>query len=72
MNGALFVHTWRAYRGRLLVVTIGLLLWGVAAIVSNNRDDTTDNLAPSFQEMGSAQFVAQAIAASLTRTRDHR
>jgi hypothetical protein len=41
---------------------VGLLLWGVAAVVSDNRDDTTENLAPSFQEMGNASFVAQAIA----------
>jgi beta-exotoxin I transport system permease protein len=28
MNGPLFGHTWRANRGRLLVVVIALLLWG--------------------------------------------
>jgi ABC-2 type transport system permease protein len=28
MNGALFAHTWRAYRGRLLVVTVALVVWG--------------------------------------------
>jgi ABC-2 type transport system permease protein len=28
MNGALFGHTWRAYRIRLLIVTLALLLWG--------------------------------------------
>ena len=28
MNGALFIHTWRAYRVRLLIVTLGLVVWG--------------------------------------------
>jgi ABC-2 type transport system permease protein len=28
MNGALFIHTWRAYRVRLLIVTAALLVWG--------------------------------------------
>ena len=28
MNGALFLHTWRAYRVRLLIVTAALLVWG--------------------------------------------
>ena len=28
MNGALFLHTWRAYRVRLLIVTVALLVWG--------------------------------------------
>ena len=28
MNGALFTHTWRAYRVRLLIVTAALLVWG--------------------------------------------
>jgi ABC-2 type transport system permease protein len=29
MSGALFAHTWRAYRVRLLVVTLALTLWGI-------------------------------------------
>ena len=40
----------------------GLLLWGVAAVVARNRDDTTANLAPAFQEMGNAEWVANHIA----------
>jgi threonine dehydrogenase-like Zn-dependent dehydrogenase len=40
---------------------LGLALWGVAAIIAGNRDDTTDNLAPSVQEMGSTSFVAAVI-----------
>ena len=40
---------------------LGLALWGVAAIISNNSDDTTSNLAPSVQEMGSTSFVADVI-----------
>ena len=31
MNGALFLHTWRAYRVRLLIVTAALLVWGLPA-----------------------------------------
>jgi hypothetical protein len=41
---------------------VGLLLWGVAAVVAHNRDDTTANLAPAFQEMGNAQWVADHVA----------
>ncbi len=40
---------------------LGLALWGVAAIVANNHDDTTRNLAPSVQEMGTTSFVAAVI-----------
>lgn len=40
---------------------IGLLLWGVAAVVAHNRDDTTANLAPAFQDMGNAKWVADHI-----------
>ncbi len=28
MNGSLFVHTWKAQAGKLLVVLIGLMIWG--------------------------------------------
>lgn len=45
-----------------VIILVGLLLWGVAAVISNNPDDTTDNLAPAFQEMGNAQWVAGRIA----------
>ncbi|MBI4884761.1 MAG: hypothetical protein HY826_11990, partial [Actinobacteria bacterium] len=40
---------------------IGLALWGVAAIIAHNSEDTTDNLAPTVQEMGSTSFVAEVI-----------
>ena len=40
---------------------LGLALWGVAAIIARNSDDTTSNLAPSVQEMGSTSFVAAVI-----------
>ena len=29
MNGPLFLHTWRANRGRLLIVALALFVWGV-------------------------------------------
>jgi len=38
-----------------------LLLWGVAAVISNNSDDTTEILAPSYQEMGRVEPIAAAI-----------
>jgi hypothetical protein len=41
---------------------VGLLLWGVAALSAGNSDDTTANLAPAFQEMGNAEWVAGRIA----------
>lgn len=40
----------------------GLLLWGVAALSSGKSDETTSNLAPAFQEMGNAEWVAGRIA----------
>jgi threonine dehydrogenase-like Zn-dependent dehydrogenase len=40
---------------------LGLALWGVAAIIAGNSDDTTNNLAPTVQEMGSTSFVAAVI-----------
>lgn len=43
-------------------IVVGLLLWGVAAVASRNSGDTTANLAPAFQEMGNADFVANLIA----------
>jgi len=39
-----------------------LLLWGVAALISGNSDDTTEILAPSYQEMGRVEPIAAAIA----------
>ncbi len=40
---------------------IGLLLWGVAAVVANSGDQTTERFSPSFQEMGNAEWVAAQI-----------
>lgn len=40
---------------------LGLALWGVAAIIASNSDDTTTHLAPTVQEMGSTSFVAGII-----------
>ena len=40
---------------------LGLALWGVAAIVAANHDDTTSHLTPTVQEMGSTTFVAGVI-----------
>ena len=45
-----------------LFLIVGLLLWGVAAVVARNREDTTANLAPAFQEMGNADRVANQVA----------
>lgn len=39
-----------------------LALWGVAALVSGNSDDTTEVLAPSYQEMGSLEVIAATIS----------
>lgn len=44
------------------IIIVGLLLWGVAALTANNSEDATANLAPAFQEMGNAEFVASQIA----------
>lgn len=41
---------------------LGLALWGVAALISGNTDQVTDNLSPSVQEMGSAANLAAIIA----------
>ena len=40
---------------------LGLALWGVAAIIASNTDDTTTHLAPTVQEMGTTSFVAAVI-----------
>ncbi len=37
-------------------------LWGVAVVISGNSDDTTEHLAPSFQEMGRVEPIAESIA----------
>ncbi len=39
-----------------------LALWGVAAVISGNSEDTTDHLAPAYQEMGRVEPIAQTIA----------
>ncbi len=41
---------------------LALLLWGVAALIARNGTDTTSNLAPTIQEMGSAANLAGVIA----------
>lgn len=43
-------------------VLLGLLLWGIAAVIARNGDDTSSNLAPTIQEMGSAASLASVIA----------
>jgi len=43
------------------ILVVGLLLWGVAAVISHNRKDTTENLSRSYQEMGTTTFVAGVI-----------
>lgn len=45
-----------------VIIVVGLMLWGVAALTSKNSDEVTDNLAPAFQEMGNAEFIASQIA----------
>lgn len=40
-----------------------LALWGAAALISGNSDDTTENLTPSYQEMGRVEPIADTIAA---------
>jgi hypothetical protein len=41
---------------------LGLALWGVAALIASNSDQTSANLTPSIQEMGSAANLAAVIA----------
>ena len=41
---------------------LGLALWGVAAVIANNSDQTSQNLTPTVQEMGGATRLATAIA----------
>ena len=55
VNGALFVHTWRAYRVRLLIVTIGLVLWGsILPIVF-------DSFGAQFQQMLDSGLIPPAV-----------
>jgi len=56
MNGALFIHTWRAYRARLLVVTVALLLWGsILPIVF-------DSFGAQFQQMLDSGLIPPQFA----------
>jgi hypothetical protein len=41
---------------------LALVLWGVAALIARNGADTSTNLAPTIQEMGSAANLASVIA----------
>lgn len=48
--------------GIAFFIVLGLALWGVAALISRNSDETTSYLAPTVQEMGSTAFIATVIA----------
>jgi hypothetical protein len=48
--------------GIVFFAILGLGLWGAAALISRNSDQTTDYLAPTIQEMGSTAKLATAIA----------
>lgn len=41
---------------------LALGLWGAAAVISRNSDQTSANLAPTTYEMGSATMIAEIIA----------
>ncbi len=41
---------------------LALALWGVAAVIAHNGDQTTENLTPSVQEMGNRESLAKVIA----------
>jgi ABC-2 type transport system permease protein len=56
MNGALFVHTWRAYRGRLLVVAVALLIWGTFLPV------IFDSFGAQFQQMLDSGLIPPQFA----------
>lgn len=40
---------------------LALALWGVAAVISRNGDQTSANLAPDTYEMGNAEMIAEVI-----------
>jgi len=44
------------------IILVGLMLWGVAALTANSSEDATANLAPAFQDMGRAEWVAERIS----------
>jgi ABC-2 type transport system permease protein len=56
VNVALFVHTWRAYRVRLLIVTLGLVLWGVILPV------IYDSFGVQFQQMLDSGLIPPQFA----------
>jgi ABC-2 type transport system permease protein len=56
MNGALFLHTWRAYRVRLLVVTVALLVWGSFLPI------IFDSFGVQFQEMLDSGLIPPQFA----------
>ena len=56
MNRALFVHTWRAYRVRLLIVTIALAVWGAILPV------VYDSFGAQFKEMLDSGLIPPQFA----------
>lgn len=56
MNGALFIHTWRAYRIRLLIVTVALVLWGTVLPV------IFDSFGAQFQDMLDSGLIPPQFA----------
>ena len=48
--------------GVLFFALLGLITWGIAAILSSGQTRTTDNLAPSRLEMGSVSARANDVA----------
>ncbi len=46
------------------IILVGLMLWGVAALTADNSESATANLAPAFQDMGRAEWVADQITKS--------
>ncbi len=48
--------------GIVFFAILGLGLWGAAALIARNSDQTTENLAPTIQELGSTAKLADAIA----------
>jgi ABC-2 type transport system permease protein len=56
MSGALFAHTWRAYRLRLLIVTIALIGWGTVLPVIYNA------FGVQFKDMMQSGLIPQQFA----------
>ena len=56
MNGALFIHTWRAYRLRLLIVTLAIFLWGTILPV------IYDSFGAQFQSMLDSGLIPPQFA----------